>query len=923
MTEQEKEFFNLLAKRRENRAETINDPEFKNGFENNIDKYTDQAHFVYELLQNADDAGATRVRFLLEKERLIFAHNGTKRFFVSNPDTVEVDKEAGKYGSVNSITAIGYSTKPGENAIGKFGIGFMSVFQYTKVPKIYDENICFQIERLIVPVLIPDEAELRNAGETTLFVFPFNSERCSKEEAYAEVSKKLRSLSHPLMFLNTLEKIEYQIEENHGLYQREETENDSFDDIRARRVRFSFDSVQGGDSLHSFEEFWFFSRGNEIWNRYTVCFAVEKDSSGKDKLKQFDAPAFCFFQTKSSTGLHFAIHAPFLLTDNREGIKAGNAHNKEMVSKLAALAADSLVCLRDIGMKHGIRLIDDNILNIIPTSEDSFGYVDDSDSLSYLPFFRAIREKMSTEALLPTADGYISKDNAYWPETQQIAELISQKQLAALTKNPAAQWVFSKVTRNISNRVEYVKRVVGNKCFSNATIINGWLPIRNGLPADFFQEQSIEWLNHLYKWILSVMGSVSGSAKRLKTTPLFRNRLKLAVAPYDSNGQHVLFLNGNNDDKAVCPEHLNNEDAMALLKNLDVGEVSPWDDLYNNVIRPCAAKQDGSIAKLDNFRKYFTYYCDAVKKGNTPKNLINEIKKYPCILFYTASDQHGSAVPSSLYYPNPILKDWFETKPDTMFVDLDAYAEFEDTDSLLIDFFSALGVKDSIRIRMLTLKEYGDGWNKAVSLGLHIPKSDYAITWKYPEIDGLLEILKFVSKTSDFEKSKLIWRVLVSIVEQEYPSRLDYRLQYSWTAGKTMSELSPIVRQLRSLKWLKLSDGSYVAPQLTKASFLDSEYIHDSDAVPELLRFLRIDDDLEPEENHSLTDEEKQNIEYGRIARELGYTPDEVKAILEREKQKEASYTNQGQLSKKNVNSDSSSSETENDDTRSFRNSFD
>lgn len=30
-----------------------------------VDKYSDQAHFLYELLQNADDAGATYVRILL------------------------------------------------------------------------------------------------------------------------------------------------------------------------------------------------------------------------------------------------------------------------------------------------------------------------------------------------------------------------------------------------------------------------------------------------------------------------------------------------------------------------------------------------------------------------------------------------------------------------------------------------------------------------------------------------------------------------------------------------------------------------------------------------------------------------------------------------------------------------------------------
>lgn len=37
-----------------------------------IDKYPDSAHFIYELLQNADDAEATKAYIQLSKEKLLF-----------------------------------------------------------------------------------------------------------------------------------------------------------------------------------------------------------------------------------------------------------------------------------------------------------------------------------------------------------------------------------------------------------------------------------------------------------------------------------------------------------------------------------------------------------------------------------------------------------------------------------------------------------------------------------------------------------------------------------------------------------------------------------------------------------------------------------------------------------------------------------
>ena len=39
-----------------------------------INQYSDRTHFIYEILQNAEDAGATRIQFHLEKEKLVIEH---------------------------------------------------------------------------------------------------------------------------------------------------------------------------------------------------------------------------------------------------------------------------------------------------------------------------------------------------------------------------------------------------------------------------------------------------------------------------------------------------------------------------------------------------------------------------------------------------------------------------------------------------------------------------------------------------------------------------------------------------------------------------------------------------------------------------------------------------------------------------------
>lgn len=85
MTRQEKLYFSELSKDRSESADMLEKPSMR-GIKNSVvEKYSDQAHFIYELLQNADDAKATSARFILEPNRLIFTHNGTLPFFGFQP----------------------------------------------------------------------------------------------------------------------------------------------------------------------------------------------------------------------------------------------------------------------------------------------------------------------------------------------------------------------------------------------------------------------------------------------------------------------------------------------------------------------------------------------------------------------------------------------------------------------------------------------------------------------------------------------------------------------------------------------------------------------------------------------------------------------------------------------------------------------
>ena len=94
-----------------------------------------------------------------------------------------------------------------------------------------------------------------------------------------------------------------------------------------------------------------------------------------------DAPTklMVFFETQEITGLHFHVHGPFQLTDNRANIKLDDAWNAELIETLANLVADTLPDLRDRGLlKRGVLdlLLDDRGIHLRQAQREGHVVVD-------------------------------------------------------------------------------------------------------------------------------------------------------------------------------------------------------------------------------------------------------------------------------------------------------------------------------------------------------------------------------------------------------------------------------------------------------------------------------------------------------------------------------------------------------------------
>lgn len=678
--------FEILHNSRMEDFKTFNKRSYRGVWSSIIDKYPESAHFVYELLQNADDAEATEVYIILRQDQMLFKHNGKKHFNITLEDEEPV-------GDINSITGIGDSSKINtQNKIGKFGVGFKAVFQYTDTPEIYDDIFKFKIENYIVPTLLPYDHPERQEGET-LFVFPFKN----GEQSYQDILRRLENLKNPILFLHNIHRIVWRIDriENgtgkETKYSKEIIDSEDYDDNITMEHYVLHEPSKTSNVFLFSEKIVITNDGKSTEHLINVGYYY--DSEKKKLITNITQNIYCFFPTKESFKTCFVSHAPFLLTDNRQNLKPNENINEELINLLAELAAKAVVHLRDYGVKHKKLLIDKNITEIIPNYVRH--YWQSLDERFEEPIVNAFKKLLETERILLSRNGkYLSMREAYKGSPRELVELLSQKQLVMLTNKAYKHDYYNNKEDKMLNPkdVDFLKWELAQNIIKQDNNIYNKLgeytseSFARDITLDFMKAQDLKWVTRMYTflrtaapklWKLTDKDSNKlASSLPFREAPIIKTQKGEWVKPFVDVTSPNIYLPLKDDNKSdynfVANEYLQNEMAKKFFMELDLKEPDEYDYIRQVILGKFESDEiDIENDELSSDFMVILRYYQKVKEKYQGQKLIQEVKEKILLV-----DKDGILCRShELYFHSHNLELYLSGVNDIHYIDLDIYKD--------------------------------------------------------------------------------------------------------------------------------------------------------------------------------------------------------------------------------------------------------
>lgn len=379
------------------------------------DLYPDNAHFIYELLQNAEDTHASTVRFTLKNEGIIFEHDG-KKFTLKD---------------VCSITKIGESTKPeDETKIGKFGVGFKAVFAYTQTPEVHSGDFHFRLVEMLIPETDLDDFDSGQLG--TRFVFPFDHPIKKPNQAIMEINRTLSALgANTLLFLSHIHRIEYTLEDGtEGSILRLDHDHDHIE----IQLTLTNGLTESSNWLRFQKEITINDGEKELKRQYAIAYGLKKlDAKNEEDSTWSIMPldngqvSIYFPAVKEPCTLRFHIHAPFASTVARDSVR-DCSENYQLRDCIAGLVTETLSNVRDRG------LLNMNFLATLPNKQDGL-------SPLLEPIREAIVRAFRDESFTPTRSGEYAPATALFRGPVKISEVIEDEDLSLLTSHDVPLWV--------------------------------------------------------------------------------------------------------------------------------------------------------------------------------------------------------------------------------------------------------------------------------------------------------------------------------------------------------------------------------------------------------------------------------------------------------------------------------------------------
>lgn len=307
--------------------------------------YSQDSHFLLELIQNADDNVYPRnveptLTFILEEKSIVVMNN-----------------ENGFSGeNIRALCDVGNSTKKASNAgyIGKKGIGFKSVFRVTDAPEIHSNgfHIKFDITEgqigFVLPTIVPpcdielftnlvsfDTTDHVNIHQwNTCIVLPFKSSLIETSD-FDNITSMFSDL-HPsiLLFLHRLQCIKFR-----------NMLTDSYITMRKEIIGNGLINVSHGSKTLT----WFVEsqtlhangiRDDAKTTEISIAFPLEESEDGNYIPKMDQQYVFAFLPLRTY-GFKFIIQADFILPSSREEVDGDSPWNQWLLSEFPSLFVNS------------------------------------------------------------------------------------------------------------------------------------------------------------------------------------------------------------------------------------------------------------------------------------------------------------------------------------------------------------------------------------------------------------------------------------------------------------------------------------------------------------------------------------------------------------------------------------------------------
>ena len=755
----------------------------ENGFEDGIkrlltDLYPDNAHFIYELLQNAEDARATEVRFILKEDSVEFEHNGDRLF---------------SFADVESITSIGDSTKREDPTnIGKFGIGFKAVFAYTATPEIASGEFHFRIRDLVVPDR--DGLAPCSLGEQeTRFTLPFDNPQKPPQKARAEIEANLRQLDEStLLFLSNIQKIEYLLpDETLGFLERKKTDESRIEIL----VQHPEDSEPDSVFFLRFKKEVSVNDENDQLKpcRIAVAFGLEKTqarnlvSSDGWKIKRLDQGQVCIYfpAEKETSNLRFHLHAPFASTVARDSVRDCPA-NDELRDHLAVLIAESMTTIRDQG------LLTVGFLAALPNARDNL-------SPFYTPIMKRLIGAFQQKNLTPMKQGGHKAANGIFRGSARLSDLISDNDLATLLGGDYSPplWISNPPQRN--QREDNFLSMLDIKEVTPETFA------RN-LSKQFLASQDDEWFIKFYEFLSDQKALWRPPRWKYDEPGILQNKPILRLQdgrhenPFWYDGSPNAYLAVGTDTETRLPivkiELSRRGEVRQFLEALGIPELDLVEEVIKTILPKYTDTVDVSIEenKRDLLKIARAYLTDSQEKKS---RLVQQLEETPFILAECAgTGKTGYRKPEQVYFENDELRMYFCDNESF------TYVKPDHPQSAL---FRDLGVKETVRI---SKKEKDSQGNISIVRyrGLH----ERGLNGFDPDIhvDGL----ECAISHSTPEKSAFIWNEMAIPHSNCIRGIVEKSTRQTYENSKREEQLSNFGELLIETAWLPDSNGKMHKP---------------------------------------------------------------------------------------------------------------